>query len=194
MGERAMDFPVEISLRRVSDRKMVERIVLRKVAQLARFVPRINACRVIVEAPHARHVTGSLFHVRVELRVPGHEIVVRRDPARHQAHQDLYVAIRDAFHSARRRLEDYVREKRGSTKAHAVPPHGKVLSFNPVEGYGFIQTPDGREVYFHRNSVVEGNTHKLRVGTPVRFTEEAGREGPQASTVHVEGAHHHAVG
>jgi cold shock CspA family protein len=55
--------------------------------------------------------------------------------------------------------------------------------------FGFLRTSDGREIYFHRNSVLDGGFDKLRPGTAVTFVEEQGEQGPQASTVHVTGKH-----
>jgi cold shock CspA family protein len=69
-------------------------------------------------------------------------------------------------------------------------PHGKIKELFPYEDYGLIETSDGREIYFHRNSILEGDFDKLEAGDSVHFTEEKGEQGPQASTVHVEGKHH----
>jgi cold shock CspA family protein len=148
------------------------------------------SCRVVVEAQHQHHHKGNLYHVRVDITVPGHELVVSRDPKDHQAHQDVYVAIRDAFDAARRQLEDYARKLRGDVKEHEVPPHGHISELLPEQDYGRIQTTDGRSIYFHRNSVINADFDSLSTGDPVRFDEEVGDEGPQASTVRVIGKHH----
>jgi hypothetical protein len=79
------------------------------------------SCRVVIEAPKRRR-HGDLFRVRVDLKVPGKEIVVKRDPAEHHAHEDIYVAIRDCFDAVRRQLEDHLRRRRGDVKAHEFPP------------------------------------------------------------------------
>lgn len=71
-----------------------------------------------------------------------------------------------------------------------MPPHGRIVELYPDEDYGRIQTPDGRLIYFHRNSVVETDFETLQVGAEVRFVEEMGERGPQASTVHPVGKHH----
>ena len=65
-----------------------------------------------------------------------------------------------------------------------------MASISPEENFGIIETPDGREIYFHRNSLLDENLDDLDVGTEVRFHEEMGEEGPQASTVQVIGKHH----
>lgn len=91
--------------------------------------------------------------------------------------------------SAARQLEDYVRRQRGDVKSHARTPHGKVSKLLPSEDYGFLTTPDGREIYFHRNSVLNEAFDKLEIGTEVSFAEEEGNRGPQASTVKLAGRH-----
>ena len=116
--------------------------------------------------------------------------MVTRHPDEHHAHEDPYVTLRDTFNAAQRQLEDYVRKLRGKVKTHETPPHGKIKQLFPYEDYGLIETLDGREIYFHRNSVVEEDFNNLAEGDSVHFSEEMGEDGPQASSVHVEGKHH----
>lgn len=178
-----MQLPLQITFRDMPPSPAVEAKIREKAARLDRFAQHVMACRVIVEAPHRRHHQGKLYHVRVDLTLPGNELVVSREPAEHQAHEDVYVAIRDAFNAAARQLEDYVRRQRGEIKRHEPPLHGYVARLSPEESYGFIETPDGREVYFHRNSVLGQGFDRLSVGDKVQFVEELGEKGPQASTV-----------
>ncbi len=180
----------EIVFRNIEPSPAVEAKVREKIDALERVFDRITSCRVVIEEPHRHHHAGNLFHIRIDLTVPGREIVVRRDPPEHHAHEDVYVAVREAFDSARRQVEDYVREKRGQTKAHETPPHGKIARILPDMNCGFIATPDGGEVYFHRNAVVDERMEDLTVGTEVRYVESMGEEGPQASTVRRAGRHH----
>jgi cold shock CspA family protein len=144
----------------------------------------------LVESPHRRHHQGRLYHVRVELAVPGRSIVVNREPHEHHEHEDVYVAVRNAFDAVRRQLEDHVRESRGFTKTHEELPEGRITRLFLSEGYGFISTADGREIYFHRNAVLDEPFDRLDVGTAVRFAEELGERGPQATSVHVVGQPH----
>ncbi len=88
-------------------------------------------------------------------------------------------------------MQDYVRRSRGFTKGHVGQPHAKVSKLFPQEGYGFLETPDGREIYFHRHSVLDEGFDRLQIGTEVTFAEEMGKKGPQASTVKRVGRHHH---
>ena len=165
----------------------------REAQKLERFSDRITACRVAVVGRSGRHRQGDLYGVRLTLAMPGRaDVVVNRNPPADHAHEDAYVAVRDAFNAARRRLQDHERRFAGQVKSPARAPHGWVGRLSPEDGFGFIETADGREVYFHRNAVLNGGFDRLRVGAEVRFTEEEGDKGPQASTVHVTGAGRHA--
>jgi ribosomal subunit interface protein len=109
----------------------IENAIREKAAKLEEFFDRITSARVVVETPHRQHRQGKLFHVRIDLRVPGREIVVSRDPIEHHAYEDVYVAIRDAFDAAKRQLEDYAREVRHEVKVHEHPPAGRIARFAP---------------------------------------------------------------
>jgi len=86
--------------------------------------------------------------------------------------------------AAKRRLEDHARLHRvQDVKPHPTPHHGEVVRLFADDGYGFIVTPDRREIYFHRNSVTGDGWHQLDVGTPVTFTEATGDKGPHATNV-----------
>jgi ribosomal subunit interface protein len=180
-----MKLPLQITFREMPPSPAIEAKIREKAARLDRFAQHVMSCRVVVEAPHRRHHQGKLYHVRIDITLPGSELVVSREPAAHHAHEDVYVAIRDAFDASSRQLEDYVRRQRGKTKRHESPEHGYVARLAPDEDYGFIETPDGREVYFHRNSVLADGFDRLAIGDQVHFVEELGEKGPQASTVRV---------
>lgn len=157
-----------------------------RAEELERFYDRITGCHVIVESPNRPHQQGNIFHVRIDLTVPGAEIVVGRDPPEHHAHEDVYVAIRDAFDAARRQIEDFTRHRHPQQmKIHEHMPAARVSELFPDEGYGFLETEDKRRIYFHRNSVLNEGFGRLEIGTPVHFAEEMGDKGPQASTVRI---------
>ncbi len=187
-----MQLPLQITFRGMAASPAFEDQIRRRAEELDRFYDRIMACRVVVESAHRHQRKGRIHHVRVELTVPGGEIVVKRDPPEHHGHEDLQVAIRDAFDAARRQLEDHVRRSRGQTKAHELPDHGTIARLFPDQGYGFIASADGQESYMHRNSVPNDGFDKLRVGDEVRFVVHPGEgeKGPQASTVIAVGRHH----
>jgi cold shock CspA family protein/ribosome-associated translation inhibitor RaiA len=187
-----MQVPLQITFRHMDSSEAVAVRIRERVEDLERFFDRIISCRVIVECQHPRRQQGNLIHIRVDLGVPGREIVVGRDPAAHHAHEDAHVAVRDAFDAVRRLLEDYVRERRGETKLHEVPDHGRIARLLAEQDCGFILAVDGSEIYFHRNSVANGGFDKLTVGDEVRFVAQHSEsaQGPQASTVVPLGKHH----
>jgi len=187
-----MQAPLQITFRHMDSSEAVAARIRERAGELERFFDRIISCRVVVECRHPRRRQGNLFRVRVDLKIPGREIAVGRDPAAHHSHEDVYVAIRDAFDAARRALEDHVRERRGEVKLHAVPEHGRIARLLPERDGGFILTSDGNEIYFHRNSVANSGFDKLAVGDEVRFVAQHSESavGPQASTVVPVGKHH----
>jgi ribosomal subunit interface protein len=182
--DTAIPFPLEIAFQDMDHSDAVEARIRERVQRLKRFHQRIVTARVVVERGSSRHHKGNIYQVRVDISVPGKEIVVNREPGDRNAHEDVYVAIRDAFAAATRQLEDYVRKASGhGAKVHHVPHQGVVERLFAEEGYGFIRTPDGREVYFHRNSLDEGGWERIDIGSPVRFTEEPGEKGAHAHNV-----------
>jgi len=183
-----MQLPLQIVFRDMEPSPAVESVIRERTERLEHLCDEIVSCRIVVEQRHKHQHRGALFHVRIDLKVPGTELVSSRGPDEHHAHEDPYVALRDAFDAMRRQLEDYTRKRRGKVKHHEPPPHGRIAALNP--DHGQIETADGRLVYFHRNSVVDTNFEQLQVGGEVWFAEEQGEQGPQASTVHVIGKHH----
>jgi ribosomal subunit interface protein len=162
-----------------------------KADWLERFYDKIQSCRVVIDSPHRHHQKGNLYQVKIHVTVPGEEILVNREPAEHQPHEDCYLAVNDAFDEAARRLEDYVQRRRRRVKRNVAAPHARVVRLFEDDGYGFLEARDGHEVYFHENSVLNRGFKKLEVGTEVRFTEEGGEKGPQASTVEIVGKSGH---
>ena len=187
-----MQLPLQITFRDMAPSPAVEAHIRERADALDRFFKRIIACRVVIEASTGRRRKGKLYHVRVDLTVPGREIVVKRDPAQHHAHEDILVAIRDAFDAVRRQLEDHARDARGDVKFHSAPSHGRIVRLFREEGYGFIQSSEGDEIYMHRNATVGSDFDALSEGDEVRYVvhEGEGEKGPQASTVVVIGKHH----
>ena len=185
-----MQLPLQITFRHMEPSAAMEANIREKASKLDRFFEHIMSCRVVVEAPDKHKHKGGIYHVSIDITVPDSEIVVSRKPDQNHAHEDAYVAIRDAFDAAKRQLEDYVRRRKQHVKTHEVTPHGVVAELVPGEDYGRIETAEGRSIYFHRNSLVNADLDKLTVGDEVRFNEVSGDEGPQASSVIVEGKHH----
>ena len=182
-----MQKPIEVTFRNMDTSPALETAIRERAEKLEKFCSHIIGCRIMVEAPHKHHHQGNLFHLRIDVTVPGKEIVVKRSPDEHHAHEDPFVAVRDAFDAMRRQLEDYERKRRGDVKFHEEMPHGRVTELEPLMDFGRLETTDGRDIYFHRNSLVSGDFDSLEIGTVVRFVEEQGDEGPQASSVFVLG-------
>lgn len=177
-----MQVPLEISTRWIELTPTLEAELRRRAEKLERYYNRITSCRIAVELPtRNHHETGGPFRVRVDITVPGSELVADKEM------DDLNAAVRAAFDAAERQVEDFSQRQRGDVKTPVLPPEGSIARIFPEEGYGFILTADGREVYFHRNAVLEG-FEELKVGARVRFAEQQGFEGPQASTVSLTGA------
>jgi len=181
-----MQIPLQISFRNMDRSEALEQEIRERASKLERFEGRIVGCRVFVETRRRRQ-QGNLFHVRVDLALPGKDIVVGRESELDRSHEDVYVAIRDAFDAVRKCLEEQARRRdRRVVSAREAPPRGRIARIDYGMDCGFIETVDGREIYFHRNSVLNGDFLSLREGDRVRFHEEPGDKGPKASTVHLE--------
>ena len=184
-----MQIPLQITFRDMKQSDAVEKAVREKAEKLEQFAE-IMSCRVVVQMINKHQHKGTLYHISADITVPGGEIVVSRDHGIDHSHEDIYVAIRDCFDAARRQLQNQQRKSHQKVKAHEVPPHGRITDLFTDEGYGRIETPDGRSIYFHQNSVLNDEFSKLEVGSEVRYSEEQGDEGPQASSVQIVGKHH----
>ena len=186
-----MQLPLQISFHNMPHSSAVEETIRQCATRLDEFCGRIMSCRVVVDQPHRHHHDGNLFHVRIDITAPGEEIVINREPRQHVAYRDLETAIGDAFDQAVRCVQDYVRRQRHDVKVHHPATHARVERLFPQAGYGFLKTPDNREVYFHQDSLLGTDFKQLAAGTEVTFDEEMGDKGPQATTVHVVGRHRH---
>ena len=181
-----MQHPLQVTFRGMEPSPAVEARVREKAQKLERYFDRIISCQVVVEAPPKHRHKGGAYSVRIDIDVPGNELVVNRPGDADHSHEDVYVAIRDAFQAATRRLEDFARRQRGDVKVHEeVFTTGRVVRLPVGEDFGFIEGPTGPEVYFHRNSVLGGAFDKLVEGSMVTFlvAHGEGEHGPQASTV-----------
>lgn len=186
-----MQVPPQIHFEHIAPVDYIEERIRKEIDKLEQFYDRITSARAVITRPQHRHHKGDTYAVRLHLTIPGAaDIAVSRDPAATGRHEDVQVTITDAFDQARRQLQDLMRIRDGHVKTHEVPLHGVIRALVPEGDHGFIAGSDGRDVYFHRNSVAGGNFDKLEVGQEVRFSEAAGDEGPQASLVRPVGKHH----
>jgi ribosomal subunit interface protein len=109
-----MPIPLQVTFRDMPQSDAVEARIRDKTEKLGRHYDRIMGCRVVIESPQRHKHQGKLHSVRIDLTVPGAELV-----ANHTQNEDVYVAIRDAFDAMTRQLEDYARRQRGDVKSHA---------------------------------------------------------------------------
>ena len=174
-----MTFPLQISFRRMSRSSGIEQMISEKSAKLSKFSSQIITCRVTVDLPHRHHQSGNEFHLSIEISTSQGKIIIDHE----RGDCDITVAIREAFDSAARKLEEAMRKHRHQVKLHETSPQAKIVRLFLEDGYGFLETPDGREIYFHENSVLNASFDNLAPGVAVTFTEEPGKKGPQASTV-----------
>jgi len=185
-----METAAEIDFPGAEPSPAVRRSVEEHVAALEKRFGRITACRVAVTPPTGRHRTGGLYQVTIHLALPdGRMVNVDHLANDDERFADVHFAVNDAFKRARRRLQDQVGRMRGEVKTHAPEPRATVARIDESGNFGFLETADGREIYFHRNSVLNDGFAGLKVGTTVTFFEEPGEKGPQASTVKIVGKH-----
>lgn len=181
-----MKVPLQLVFRNMRGSEFIRRSVVEKVKWLETFSSQIMSCRVSIEKPHKHHRKGNLYHVRIDLRLPGDQILMSRTPDQHHVFQDVYVCIHDAFDRARREIEEYERKRRREVKQLSSPSHAFIVAlFHEEERYGFIQSEEGKEIYFNEKSLLHERFESLRVGMKVRYHEEMGEKGAQASSVEV---------
>ncbi|MSO76676.1 MAG: HPF/RaiA family ribosome-associated protein [Alphaproteobacteria bacterium] len=191
-----MQLPLQVTFRDIDPSEAVEARIRERAERLDRFHERIMGCRVRVAAPRRQGRKGHIYQIRIELTVPGDTLIINRAHPVSQSHEDVYVAIRDAFDAAERQLDAQSKRQQGEIKTHATPPHGRVSRLFRDQNYGFITDSEGTEIYFHANSVTNDGFPRLEFGSEVRYTaaERESEKGPQASTVHVLAKNHHIVG
>jgi cold shock CspA family protein len=181
-----MDKPLEIAFHGIPASPEIEAEIRRYVGKLEHRFEHLIGCRVAVELLHRQHKTGNIFEVHIAMQVPGGELVVSRAPHRPQerfAQPDLRTCLRDSFRAAERQLTDFKKKISGDVKPHEEAFGGQVSQLYPEEDHGFILTHEGTQLYFHRNSLMDGEFDRLAVGDPVRFTQIDGDTGPIARKV-----------
>jgi len=138
--------------------------------------------------PGGHYQNGGLYEVNIRLALPnGREVNVGRTATADELHSDLTFAINDAFKRARAARSRS--QAPGCGEAAQRPADRNGHAARSSGEFGFLESGDGREIYFHRNSVLDGGLSRLAVGSRATFAEEAGEKGPQASTVKLLGKH-----
>jgi len=174
--------PVNISFQEIPSSQAVRERIEARVAKLHRYYDKLIDCDVVISSKHRRAKRGTFYMVRIHLSLPKKDLIVSQEPGDNKTHTDVYISIRDAFNALERQLKAHAEIRRREVKTEVLPPVARVKTIFPEQGYGFLETPDGREIYFHQNSVV---THfeRLKKGSEVAFAEEMGEKGPQASSL-----------
>jgi cold shock CspA family protein/ribosome-associated translation inhibitor RaiA len=182
-----MRVPLEITYRNVTKSDEIEEIIRDKAARLEEMHDSIISCRVSIEQPQEFQRTGNPYRIRITVRVPPNkELVVKRESGKGEMHTPLRGVINDAFQAMQRQVLKLKSRQEGSPQPHAdAPETAIVIRVFKDEGYGFVQTMTGREVYFHQNSVIHDDFERIEVGTGVRIVQQDGEKGPQASTVQI---------
>jgi len=106
-----MPVPLQVTFRKMAPSPFVRARIKERADKLIRFHDRIVGCRVVVEAPHRHHHKGKLFSIAVEVKLPGGNLTSHRNPGGHHSHEDIYVAIRDAFDAVERQIQDFARRQ-----------------------------------------------------------------------------------
>ncbi|HEV8548964.1 MAG TPA: HPF/RaiA family ribosome-associated protein [Polyangiaceae bacterium] len=177
-----MTLPIRITFRDMAHSSALETYVRRHCDKLERLFDRITSCHVTIAMPHQH--SGRPVRIAIDLMLPGQEIVINRGRDDDEATLDAHAAIDRAFDQAARRIQDHVRHQRGDVKPHeSAYQEARVSKLWNDEDYGFLTTDADLDVYFHRKSVLHHAFDRLEIGSKVRFIEEQGDKGPQASSV-----------
>jgi ribosomal subunit interface protein len=102
----------QVVFRGIEHSQAVADAVHKRLTKLERFSDEIQSLRVILESPHNNHHKGKVYHVGVEAFIPNHDIQVTHEQHDKHAHEDIYVAIRDAFNALERRLKSVYGKQR----------------------------------------------------------------------------------
>lgn len=181
-----MQVPPEIAFRNLEATDDLEQEILTGIARLEEVYPDLISCRTMVADDTPAQKNGSNYRARLDVSIPGHEVVVDEDNEHGASARSAVRTVRDAFAIARRRLKKSKHRQRGHDKAPELPPHGRVtrlLTDDTGVRYGFIESLDGRQIYFHEDALVDLAYDELETGDEVHIAVAAGDQGPQASTV-----------
>jgi cold shock CspA family protein/ribosome-associated translation inhibitor RaiA len=180
----AMRGPLQVTFHDVEASPEIRALVEEKIAKLSLLYDGILGARVIIDAPHQKHREGNRYRVSIEIKVPGTEIVATREPGDLDGHANPFTTVRDGFRAIERQLKAWMAVRRGDVRReHIQRPIATVLRLHPYQGYGFLLSDDGREIYFERGAVLHDQFDRLHEGDEVHFAEQSGAQGARASTV-----------
>jgi cold shock CspA family protein/ribosome-associated translation inhibitor RaiA len=184
-----MELPLEIAFHKVDKPDWAEHEIRARVDKLEKLYDGLMGCRIRVDQRAEQARTPPVVHI--EMSVPGHkDLVVAYEPERLQKrfqNPDLHNAIHDAFEAAERQLVDFKRQREGSSQVDRHDSQnqflGQVAEMHADEDHGFLMTKEGGLLYFHRNSLLNGDFDSLTRGDAVHYVEEIGDTGPIAAKV-----------
>ncbi|MEW5895901.1 MAG: HPF/RaiA family ribosome-associated protein [Candidatus Omnitrophota bacterium] len=183
-----MQVPLEITFRGgVEHNPAIEDLIRRKTQKMDQFCDHVSSCHVAIETTQRHQERGNTYRVRLDISVPpGHKIFVERTPSKGHMHDPLTTTIRGAFKAAYRQVRDLSEKQNREIKSHPDQTMNAVVSkIKKSAGYGFLRSFEGREIYFHRHSVINVDFNDLMVGDGIHYIEEIGNKGAQASSVHL---------
>jgi len=182
-----MQIPAQITFHNLDPSPALKTRINEKITKLDEHFPNIMSCHVVIEAAHHHQHKGRLYSARINITLPGGEVVVSHHPGKNpKKHDKAFAAMNNAFAAIKKQLTRFKDIKKANIKSHQVHfQTGVVSNFFDEMGYGFLATVDGEEIYFHRNAVENNRFLELDIGKRVRYavTPGEGRKGPQAITV-----------
>lgn len=182
-----MKLPLEITFHDTKPSPAIERAIRDSAASLNRHLDHIVSCRVTISHLFQQTEKGEPDRVRIDIVVPGDEISITRDAGAMNGTRDLSTAVRDAFDTANRLLEDEEGQRRHNGKRSIRLPHGRVRLVMRDQNRGLLEGCDGREIFFHKNSLVNAALDTLTSGMDVVYIERRGQMGNEAAAVRVVG-------
>ncbi len=181
-----MDVPPEIAFRGMEPADTLKELILTGIDDLEEVYPRLVSCRVMVSDTTPSRQSGNSYRARLDIGIPGKTVVVDETAPTDGEPRAVDQTISDAFKIGRRLLQKEKDRQQGAVKSHDLPPHGRVVRLltDPTGvRYGFLESRDGRHIYFQEGALVDVDYDDLDVGAEVRYAEAEGDKGPQASTV-----------
>lgn len=181
-----MDVPPEIAFLGMEPEDTLKELILSGIDDLEKVYPRLVSCRVMVSDTTPARQNDNSFRARLDIGIPGKTVVVDETPPSDGEPRAVDQTISDAFDIGRRLLQKEKDRQQDAVKSHELPPHGRVVRLltDPTGvRYGFLESREGRQIYFQEPALVDVDYDDLEVGAEVRFAASEGDKGLQASTV-----------
>ena len=175
----------QITFKDIDHSDAIEARINERIEKLDKMFDLILGCKVWIQAPHRRHKKGTHYVIDIEVLTPLGTLSVDREPGDVNAHEDIYVTIRDAFNAMERQLRKQKEQHSGRPEETLNQLQGTIERLEPEKDCGHIATTDGRLIYFHRNAVIDQSFDDLKTGDAVELVvdREGAEDGPHASTV-----------